>query len=266
MKEKFARFVQDHPIWTFVIGCCVIMIIPALFTLRVSFLPGYLITGQIGDTIGGTTAPFIGLFSAILVYLSFQEQIKANRLLSGQRREDIVIQHINSQIARIEEAIKSYAYNGYSDKLQGNVQLKGGEAILKFAELIVFEALHLEIAAQNLDNDKDNENVQRIFLGEKDRFSWQLHSNCYQDLQHILNLISHLLNYLESRQKQLSVDVITFNHDILRFIYYKELKPALKLIVSKAKVIEPHFPGSLNEIKNRRNELEITLFPNRYGG
>ncbi|TRW22421.1 hypothetical protein FMM05_18125 [Flavobacterium zepuense] len=37
-------------------------------------------TGQIGDTIGGLTAPIIGLFGAILVYVSFQAQLKANRM------------------------------------------------------------------------------------------------------------------------------------------------------------------------------------------
>jgi hypothetical protein len=37
-------------------------------------------SGTIGDAIGGITAPFIGLFGALLVYYSFKEQVKANRL------------------------------------------------------------------------------------------------------------------------------------------------------------------------------------------
>ena len=37
-------------------------------------------TGQIGDTIGGITAPIIGLIAAILVFYSFQEQVKANNI------------------------------------------------------------------------------------------------------------------------------------------------------------------------------------------
>ena len=36
-------------------------------------------TGQIGDTIGGTTAPFIGVLSAILLYVTLNEQRKFNR-------------------------------------------------------------------------------------------------------------------------------------------------------------------------------------------
>lgn len=35
--------------------------------------------GQIGDTIGGITAPFIGLLNVLLLYLTFQEQARFNR-------------------------------------------------------------------------------------------------------------------------------------------------------------------------------------------
>ncbi len=35
-------------------------------------------TGQIGDTIGGITAPIVNLIGAVLIYFSFKEQIKAN--------------------------------------------------------------------------------------------------------------------------------------------------------------------------------------------
>lgn len=48
-------------------------------------------TGNIGDTIGGITAPFIGLLNAILVYMAFQQQIRANQeqrqaILDEQKR------------------------------------------------------------------------------------------------------------------------------------------------------------------------------------
>jgi len=44
-------------------------------------------TGQIGDTIGGITAPIINLIGAFLVYISFQTQINANRI-QAQALED----------------------------------------------------------------------------------------------------------------------------------------------------------------------------------
>jgi len=44
------------------------------------------ITGPIGDTIGGITAPIVGLIGAILVYYALKEQIKANEIIQKQFR------------------------------------------------------------------------------------------------------------------------------------------------------------------------------------
>lgn len=57
----------------------IILIVPFLFTLPVfnvykSETGG---TAEIGDTIGGLTAPFINGIGAILVYLAFKQQVKA---------------------------------------------------------------------------------------------------------------------------------------------------------------------------------------------
>jgi len=45
-------------------------------------------TGQIGDTIGGITAPIINLVGAYLVYISFQAQINANKIQSDALRDE----------------------------------------------------------------------------------------------------------------------------------------------------------------------------------
>ncbi|MCS3283388.1 hypothetical protein NXV73_13860 [Bacteroides salyersiae] len=57
----------------------VAILAPIIFTL-----PGFecfnkTTTGQIGDTIGGTTAPFWGFLSVILLYITLKEQQKFNR-------------------------------------------------------------------------------------------------------------------------------------------------------------------------------------------
>lgn len=53
-------------------------------------------TGQIGDTIGGITAPIFGLFGFILVFYSFMEQFKANQIqisaLRDQRIENFQLE------------------------------------------------------------------------------------------------------------------------------------------------------------------------------
>ncbi len=89
-------------IWFTFIGLLLILILPPLFKLPVfcswSFLD-YSSTGQIGDTIGGITSPFINLLSAVLVYIAFKEQRNANKLVEKQINTEL----IQRQLALIKE-------------------------------------------------------------------------------------------------------------------------------------------------------------------
>jgi hypothetical protein len=72
------------------IGVILILIAAVFFITRTALSDEICLdssTGVIGDTIGGITSPIIGLIGAILVYLSFQEQIKANAIQIGISRE-----------------------------------------------------------------------------------------------------------------------------------------------------------------------------------
>lgn len=99
----------------------------------------YTNTGQIGDTIGGLTAPIIGLFSALLIYLSFRAQIKANYIvqeqINQQRKEDIEKKEFSYQMEvyrHLKEVIEKFEciderHNGttfMSPKFQGYDALK----------------------------------------------------------------------------------------------------------------------------------------------
>ena len=72
------NFFQKH------IGCIVLVVVLLAFIApRILTLPGaewldLTHTGEIGDTIGGTTAPFWGFLSIILLYLTLKEQQKFN--------------------------------------------------------------------------------------------------------------------------------------------------------------------------------------------
>lgn len=59
-------------------------------------------SGAIGDTIGGITAPFINLLAAILVYLSFREQIKANEVLNKENQFNYITHFIEMVSRDIE--------------------------------------------------------------------------------------------------------------------------------------------------------------------
>lgn len=50
---------------------------------------------EIGDAIGGMTAPIVGLFSAFLVYIAFRAQIKANEDLQVQNNRDLAYRYLD---------------------------------------------------------------------------------------------------------------------------------------------------------------------------
>ena len=75
-----------------------IFVLPWLFTILFSSIYNFKETGQIGDTIGGITAPFINGIAAVLIYIAFKEQIKANDLIKEQQ----YFQYIQQDIHRLE--------------------------------------------------------------------------------------------------------------------------------------------------------------------
>jgi hypothetical protein len=73
----------------------IIIFIPFLFTFpAISKYFEYSNTGGIGDTIGGITAPFINGFSALLVFLAFKAQIKANEIFKNQDQSRNILDQI----------------------------------------------------------------------------------------------------------------------------------------------------------------------------
>lgn len=78
----------------------IIIILPGLLSLPACIkCLDFSTTGQIGDTIGGITAPFINGIAAVLVFLAFKAQIKANEIFKNQEKARIIF----DQIAIIQE-------------------------------------------------------------------------------------------------------------------------------------------------------------------
>lgn len=79
-----------------------VLVVP-IFTLT-QFGLNPTISGPVGDTVGGMTAPIIGLISAILIYRSFRAQIEAN---DSQRNENN-FQYLNEELEKFKNEIKNY--------------------------------------------------------------------------------------------------------------------------------------------------------------
>lgn len=76
------RFIKDYwlTILSLLIAIVIIGFMPYLFTERASSDRfDFTNTGNIGDTISRITAPFIGLLSIVLLFITLQEQIKINK-------------------------------------------------------------------------------------------------------------------------------------------------------------------------------------------
>jgi hypothetical protein len=79
----------------------VIFIVPRILSFKAPFEFMGLAneSNEIGDAIGGMTAPFINAISAILLYMAFQQQRAANNIMKEQR----TLEYIQDQIFRLED-------------------------------------------------------------------------------------------------------------------------------------------------------------------
>lgn len=88
-----------------------ILVLPILIT-RAAFLDifNFSTTGQVGDTIGGITAPFVGLVSAYLIYKAFVVQVEANKIQSRNNEFTIALKLIDDLEERFNNENNPYEY------------------------------------------------------------------------------------------------------------------------------------------------------------
>jgi len=113
-------------------------------------------SGIIGDTIGGSTAPLIGLLSSVLLYFSFSSQVSANRI----SREEANFKYFLDEFERTKELIDDFTYiqktnsNTYSkiDKYDGLNAIKTltGDLFVKYNSDIPSSVTNLEETCKKL--------------------------------------------------------------------------------------------------------------------
>lgn len=102
------------------------------------------ISGQIGDTINGLSAPILSLISAWLIYLALTKQIESN----DDNRDGINFKIIYSAINALEDSLKNFKFE---DK-------NGAEAIALF-----FANCTIELRKSSLNNNLQN-NIEQLKL------------------------------------------------------------------------------------------------------
>ncbi len=129
-------------------------------------------SGAIGDTIGGITAPVINLIGAILVYLSFQAQIKANKI----------------QFKFISDEVKSR-------ENERNYELT----------IELFKQFKEDVSKLKYENKEDSEALElfsyRIsVIKTKDGLTHLARNNFYLNILFLLNEYSQILSQIEKKK------------------------------------------------------------------
>ena len=125
MNKKYPRTVTEilkNPlIWLLILLVVILVFSLPLFIINVSMggWTDYSSSGQIGDTIGGITAPIVNLISAFLVFLALKAQIDANNVIQKQiddaKKERDIETHskeLNTLFSYLEKQISSIEYVG----------------------------------------------------------------------------------------------------------------------------------------------------------
>lgn len=78
--QKITKWLSDHIYWVFIVFIILLIAIPYMLT-RETFIGFHLgsTAHEIGTAINGLTAPFIGLFTALLLYITFKSQHDFNQ-------------------------------------------------------------------------------------------------------------------------------------------------------------------------------------------
>ncbi len=109
LDDKIIKWISKNLFYSFLILLSIIIIVLLIvFFITACFYKDKTILNpnEIGDAIGGLTAPIIGLFSAFLVYIAFREQVKANKELENFNKTQLKISNFNNDNKIIDEIFK----------------------------------------------------------------------------------------------------------------------------------------------------------------
>ncbi len=130
-KKEIKISFTKRALFLLILGILFVIIAPYLFTQDVGFL-SFGSPNEIGDTIGGITAPITSLIGSILVYFAFLAQVNANKEIQRQidrerdeRREDIDRNNIQSLYNQLSIDISSFNFQ------KNNINYLGVEGIFQ---------------------------------------------------------------------------------------------------------------------------------------
>lgn len=200
--------------WIFIVFGLTLLFLPYVFTLD-SGIINFKGTGEIGDTIGGVTAPFLGFFGSILVYLALKAQIEANRQVQDQfkkqENEEQIrdkIQFHENRINLLKSEINSFYYSYTTTvsikRSSQKYNYEGSQAIYKLL--------------------KNNTNT---FFGKKRRSSYEIEPKLFE--------LKELLAFFEKTVKAINNEIFHTDDPLNRQVKTKLLTILIYYFNSKLK-------------------------------
>ncbi|MEG1666600.1 hypothetical protein [Chryseobacterium sp.] len=192
--------------WLLGIGILIIISIPFILT-REFFLEkfNFSSTGQIGDTIGGTTAPFLNLIGAFLVFYALKAQVKANELIQKQidkenieKECDNETNNLNQLYSYLTENINGFQFTSFPFEDLRNLKKEDIQGIHNGGD--AFYVLFSQIRCHyhgTIHDLKNNQSVSELLsiLQITDLLLEKLQNTKSKNKEILITLTKHLFEY-----------------------------------------------------------------------
>lgn len=217
------------------VGILLIICAPFLLTLSIGLL-NFTNTGEIGDTIGGTTAPIASLLGSVLVFYALKAQIDANMIiqqqLEDQKSEELTrkkINYISGQIDFISKEIDNFRI----------IERKSGSS---------FQNDHPDQYIEHIGSSAILEFIKSdlAYIGDKDPNEELLKNN--PQLKHFYYMLLSFSNVIESIESQ-NIDNLDKQYFLgqLGYLFEAKIFPGFNLRIVQQLIDEPVCPNCGNK-------------------
>ena len=252
----------------FAIGLLIVFIAPFLLTLNGPEWLNFRGTGPIGDTIGGIVGPIINAISAIIIFLSFYQQVKANKILSDQVLDQKNVDYLSKLVKQLEKIIRKMYFQE-----QVVEYFSEAERIRSESEMITtsVEPVGLDKLREGFDKNYVSppptfnttettkgfelllyvgSNLHRLFCTDSDKFYLVFNSNLKRELLHFLRIMKNLCIKIKDED-------IDSSAELIQLVYWQEsyldaVYSQLENIKERKAYIEIEQTG--NKIKTKKHE------------
>jgi hypothetical protein len=209
---------MTYAILTLIVGILFVLFAPIIMTRSWGYF-SFITTGQIGDTIGGITAPITSLIGSILIFFALRAQIEANNIVQKQIQNQNVEelkkkteQIIDAQIRMVQHEIDYFTFykiaavrvpiNNEMSKMETQkFNFEGADAITEYIESLK------ELSGSTCTANVQDENPKLVTL------------------TNLLFVINNLFNTIDKA----SIDVADKQYfaSLLSYQFVAKVRPAL---------------------------------------